>query len=205
MPSCDYLQQFQLALSIFHQLKQLWEPPITPVEECIIFLHSFPHDMVQTFRNVFNISFTPPDLTLDNIANGMEHILSIAKRKQPHQATTYYGPPCSIHRPNPQDYSTDEQKPLLPIGPYSCAGHLMDPIYLGGIPACLESSLTNLSTFTPDLSNSIHNCNIQAYLYWTKLPPSQQPPASLMFWHFNHFLLYKLQTPSPQPGQCKSP
>ncbi len=68
----------------------------------------------------------------------------------------------------------------------------LEPIHLGGISACLESSLTP-STFTPDLNDSNPDGTIQAYLYSSRLPPLQQPLPSLMFQHFNRFLLSELQ------------
>lgn len=171
MLPCDYLHQFQLTLSTLDHLELLWEPPITTTEACTIFLHSFPHNMVLMFHNFLKLSFTPPDLTLCNINNAMENILSIKPCKSPHHATTYHSPPQSIPSCNPHDNHTNEQEPLLPIVLHSHTG-----------PA----------TFTPELSNSNHNGTIQGYLYWARFPPSQQPPASLMFQHFNHFLLSKL-------------
>ncbi len=181
MTPSDYLQQFQLALSTLEHLEQLWEPPIATTEACTIFLQSFPHHMVLTFRNFLVESFTPLDLTLDSITKGMENILSITPCTRHCYAATGHSPPLLIHRPNPQDFRSNKQELLLPIGPVSRNDHHLDPIYLGGIPACLESSLTNPATFTPDLSHSNRDGTIQAYLYWANLPPDQQPPASLMF------------------------
>ncbi len=79
----DYYHQFQLALSTLNHLEHLWEPPITTSEASTIFLHSFPHHMVSMFWIFLNKSFIPADLTLDNIRNGMENILSIEPLKQP--------------------------------------------------------------------------------------------------------------------------
>ncbi len=81
MPPGDYHQLFQLALSTLNHLKHLWEPTITTTEACTIFLHSFPHYMVHMFRNLLDTSFTPLDLTLDNITNGMENILTVKLHK----------------------------------------------------------------------------------------------------------------------------
>ena len=181
MSPCNYYHQFQLALSTLNHLEHLWEPPITTREACTIFLHSFPHHMVLMFQNFLDESFTPTDLTLDNICNGMENILSIEPRRQPRQVAIGHNPPRSIPRPNLLDYRSNEQEPLLPMGPLSCNGHQQDPIYLGGIPACLASSLTNPATFTPDLSDYNHDGTVRAYLYWANLPPDNQPSTSLMF------------------------
>ncbi len=95
MPPCDYLQQFQLALSTLHHLRQMWEPPITTIEACTNFLHSFPHHMVHMFTNFLDKSFTPI-FTLDNITNAMENILSIKPCKCPQHGTTFYSPSRSI-------------------------------------------------------------------------------------------------------------
>ncbi len=46
--------------------------------------------------------------------------------------------------------------------------------------------------FEPDLSTDIMDGTIQADLYWCNLPPHQQPPATLLFRHFNTFLLNEL-------------
>ncbi len=81
MTTCKYLKQFQHALSTLSHLEQLWEPPITTSEVCTIFLYSFPHHMVLMFHNFLDESFTPADLTLDNIRNAMENILHIKARK----------------------------------------------------------------------------------------------------------------------------
>ncbi len=162
MSPCNYYHQFHLALSTLNHLEQFWEPPIATKEACTIFLHSFPHHMILMFQNFLDILFTPEDLTLDNICNGMENILSINPRKQPRQIAIGLGPPRSIPTPDPLDYRSDEQEPLLPIGPLSCNGHQLDPIYLGGIPACLASSLTNPDTFTLDLSNYNHDGTVHA-------------------------------------------
>lgn len=187
-----YLQQFQLALSTLDHLELLWEPPITPTEACSIYLHSFPHDMVITFSNLLPADIHPPDLTLDDITNRMDQVLCIKPRRRPHHAANYSGLPRLIQGRDPRDYISDDRKPLLPIGPQTHNGRSPEPLYLGGLPAYLESSCTNPATFIPDLSDSNNDGTVQAYLYWTGLPPSDQPPALLMHRHFTRFLTNKL-------------
>ncbi len=69
----------------------------------------------------------------------------------------------------------------------------MCPIYLGGIPACLASSLADPNLFETDLSDNNLDGTVLAYLYWCKLPHDQQPPLTLMFCHFNAFIDQELQ------------
>ncbi len=111
MSPCIYCQQFQLALSTLANLEHLWEPPITTAEACTIFLHSFPHHMVLMFHNFLDNSFTPADLILDNIHNGMENIISIEPRKRPRQIAIGHGPPWSISCPDPLTIGPKNENP----------------------------------------------------------------------------------------------
>ncbi len=70
-----YLAEFQLALRFLASLEQLWEPPITANKHATIFLHSFPHHMVQQFCTDPGSQVDPSGLTLDHIAARTESIL----------------------------------------------------------------------------------------------------------------------------------
>ncbi len=192
MTPTSYLAKFQLALRFLASLEQLWEPPITATEQATIFLYSFPHHMVQQFCTDPDSQVDLTMFTLDHIAARMESILEDEYVTRPKQQPHRYVPPSQIPCANNNDFVTDKQEPILPIGPFPQIGFPVRPIHLGGIPDCLASSLADPAAFVPDLSDDNSDGTIQAYLFWHDLPNCQQPPATLMHCHFNNFLKREL-------------
>lgn len=105
-----YLEQFRITLCILNNLEQLREPHITANKQITIFLFSFPlHTVTQ-----FTTALPSDSLTLDIIADVMQELLDGRSTTHP---TFPWGPVPSLPSLDPLNYQSDEQEPLLPIGP----------------------------------------------------------------------------------------
>ncbi len=169
-----YFFEFWIAFCFLASLEQLWEPPITASEQATIFLHSFPHSMVQQFCTDPDTQIDQSSLILDHIASRMDSILADEATNRPKRQKCRYVPPSHIPSADDNDFATDKREPILPMGPLPQRGFPLQPILLGGIPDCLALSCADPATFIPDLSDDNSDGTIKPTT--TFAPTTPNPP-----------------------------